>query len=115
MNSEKYTYRVQWSESNQEYVGTVAEFPSLSWLDKDISKALGGIVDLVGEVVADMEDNGEQVPQPLTMREYSGRFMVRTTPEMHMKLTAEAAEEHVSLNRLVNARIASEPVVLAEA
>ena len=29
---ELYTYRVEWSEDDQEFVGTVAEFPSLSYL-----------------------------------------------------------------------------------
>lgn len=28
-----YTYRVIWSEEDEEYVGLCAEFPSLSWLD----------------------------------------------------------------------------------
>ena len=27
-----YTYRVEWSPEDGEYVGLVAEFPSLSWL-----------------------------------------------------------------------------------
>ena len=28
---EHYTYRVRWSSEDGEYVGTVAELPSLSW------------------------------------------------------------------------------------
>jgi len=43
-----YVFRVQWSEEDQEYVGTCDGFPSLSHLDKDILKAFDGIVDLVG-------------------------------------------------------------------
>lgn len=30
--NDNYTYRVQWSEDDEEYVGLCAEFPSLSWL-----------------------------------------------------------------------------------
>lgn len=30
MDVNKYTYQVSWSEEDQEYVATVAEFPSLS-------------------------------------------------------------------------------------
>ncbi len=30
--AEKYTYRVQCSEQDGEFVGLCAEFPSLSWL-----------------------------------------------------------------------------------
>lgn len=35
MDINKFTYQVSWSEEDQEYVATVAEFPSLSWLDAD--------------------------------------------------------------------------------
>ena len=65
MDSKQYTYRVTWSAEDNEYVGLCAEFPSLSWLDAEQSKAFAGIVDLVGEVVADMVSNNEKLPVPL--------------------------------------------------
>ena len=43
-----------------------AEFPSLSWLDADQSKAFSGIEELVADVVADMVSNNEKVPTPLS-------------------------------------------------
>ena len=42
MSTEHYTYRVRWSPVDQEHVGTVAEFPSLSWLDADPRAAFDG-------------------------------------------------------------------------
>lgn len=66
MDSKQYTYRVTWSAEDNEYVGLCAEFPSLSWLDAEQSKAFAGIVDLVGEVVADMVSNNEKLPIPLS-------------------------------------------------
>ena len=59
----------------------------------------------MAQVVADLEANGEPVPDPLATRNYSGRFMVRIPPEVHRELAIKAAEEGVSLNRLVSARI----------
>ena len=50
-----YAYRVVWSAEDDEYVATVAEFPSLSWLHADQGKALRGLVELVVQVVADLE------------------------------------------------------------
>lgn len=47
MDSKQYSYHVIWSEEDNEYVGLCAEFPSLSWLDTDPSKALLGIIDVV--------------------------------------------------------------------
>ena len=45
-------------------------------------------------------------PNPLSDRTYSGRFVVRVPPETHRDLVIKAAEEGVSLNRLVSARLA---------
>lgn len=97
-----YTYRVTWSEEDGEYLGLCAELPSLSHLDSDQAAALAGIVSLVGDVVSDMAASGETPPQPIADRHYSGRFQVRTTPELHRRLALRAAEANLSLNRIVN-------------
>ena len=49
--SDHYTYRVSWSEEDEEYVGTCAEFPSLSHLAETKVAALQGIEELVADVV----------------------------------------------------------------
>ena len=45
-----YTYRVEWSPEDNEWVGLCPEFPSLSWLDPDKARALAGIERLVRNV-----------------------------------------------------------------
>ena len=102
---DQYTYRVTWSDEDNECVGLCAEFPSLSWLDATPEKALRGIRKVVAQVVADMRAHGEPVPEPISQRRYSGKFMVRVPPEVHRKLAMEAAEEDISLNRLVSAKL----------
>ncbi len=102
-NVEHYTYRVTWSPEDAEFVGLVAEFPSLSWLDADQIAALTGIRDLVSSVVADMD--ADEVPVPFSERRYSGEFKLRIPPELHRALVIKAAEENVSLNRLVSSRL----------
>lgn len=106
MDHRHYTYRVIWSEEDGEFVGLCAEFPSLSWLHASMAGALKGIVREVAGVIEDMQANGEAVPEPLSARSYSGKFQVRTTPERHRLLAMQAAEAGVSINRLVNDRLA---------
>ena len=101
-----YTYRVIWSEEDQEFIGLCAEFPSLSHLGEDQVSALKGIIALVTDVVLDMEGSGETPPMPIADRHYSGRFQIRTTPELHRRLAIRAAEANVSLNRMVNDQLA---------
>ena len=105
--SDRYTYRVTWSQEDNQYVGLCAEFPSLSWLASTPEKALRGIRRVVASAVKDMRTNREPVPEPLCSRRYSGKFMVRVPPEVHRQLAIEAAEEDVSLNRLVSAKLSS--------
>jgi len=88
---DRYTYRVTWSEEDREYVGLCLEFPSLSWLGR--------------ETVADLRRSKEPVPEPLSTRAYSGKFLVRLPPEVHRMLAMKAAESGVSLNRLVSSKL----------
>jgi predicted RNase H-like HicB family nuclease len=101
-----YTYRVTWSAEDGEHVATVAEFPSLSWLAPTPVEAYAGLENVVRDVLADLAESGEPVPEPLSEHTYSGKFMVRVPAEVHRRLAREAAEQHVSLNRLVSERLA---------
>ena len=103
---DKYTYRVTWSEEDEEFVGLCAEFPKLSWLAAGPEEALKGIRLVVKDCVEDMSGNGEVIPRPIATRKYSGKFMVRVPPEVHRHLATEAAENGVSLNRLASAKLA---------
>ena len=96
-----YTYRVTFSEEDQEYVGLCAELPSLSWLGKQREGALTGIVNLVVEVLQDMEQSGEHQPVPFNNREFSGELRIRIPPAVHRRLAIRAAEEKTSLNKLI--------------
>ncbi|CAN5286347.1 hypothetical protein BH09ACT3_BH09ACT3_12310 [soil metagenome] len=104
-NAEHYTYRVRWSAEDAAYIGTVAEIPSLSWAADTQADAFAGIRSLVTDVLDDMLANGETPPEAIADRSYSGKFMVRVTPEVHRQLAIDAAEQHVSLNRLAASRL----------
>ena len=104
--NDHYTYRVTWSEEDQEHIGLCAEFPSLCWLDQDPEAALKGIRQVVADVVADLAENGEHIPEALSTKKYSGKFQVRVTADTHRALVIKAAEKNVSLNRLVSESLA---------
>ncbi|AUO31892.1 antitoxin HicB [Acinetobacter johnsonii] len=58
----RYSFSVNWSAEDREFVGLCAEFPSLSWLDPDSDKARSGIERLVFDVLQDMSSTGEAIP-----------------------------------------------------
>ena len=102
---DKYTYRVTWSDDDREYVGLCAEFSSLSWLADTPEKALRGIRKTVADVVSDMQKNDENIPDPIAIRNFSGKFMIRIPPDVHRKLAIQAAESGVSLNRIASSKL----------
>jgi predicted HicB family RNase H-like nuclease len=102
---DRYTYRVTWSEEDQEYVGLCAEFSSLSWLEETPEEALAGIRKLVHECISDLKLHNESAPIALAIKDFSGKFMVRIPPETHRMLAIQASESGISLNRLVSSKL----------
>ena len=102
---DRYSYKIFWSEEDKEYVGLCLEFPGLSWLAKTPEATFREIRKVVAECVADMKNNGETPPTPFSSRTFSGKFMVRVPPDVHRELAMKAAEDNISLNRLINAKL----------
>ncbi len=86
------------------YIGLCVEFPSLSWLSKTPESALKGVRHIVSEVVQDIKKN-ESIPEPIAVKHYCGKFMVRVPPEVHRTLAIKAAEAGISLNRLASSKL----------
>ena len=105
IEQDRYTYRVTWSEEDEEYLGLCAEFPSVSWLADTPEETLHGIRQVVADVVMDLKVNNEVIPKPISIKKYSGKFLLRIPPETHRQLAIEAAESGISLNRLVSSRV----------
>jgi predicted HicB family RNase H-like nuclease len=107
VNVSHYTYRVAWSAEDGEFVATCLEFPSLSWLAGSQVDALQGLEAVVRDVVADLDAQGEQVPVPLSERQFSGKFNVRVGEHLHRDLAMHAAEDGMSLNQYVVKKLAA--------
>lgn len=95
----RYTYRAEWSPEQGEYVGRCIELPWLSQWAPTMREALAAVEDAADQFIAAREEDGDDVPAPLTERKYSGKFVVRTSPALHARLAVEAAEQNVSMNQ----------------
>jgi predicted HicB family RNase H-like nuclease len=100
-----YTYRVTWSDDDQEFIGLCAEFPGLSWLEATPEKALKGIRNVVSSALKDLRTTKEDIPEAFSIKNYRGKFVVRVPPETHRHLSIQAAESGVSLNRLISSKL----------
>ena len=100
-----YTYRISWSAADNEFIATVVEFPSLSWIAETREDALTGLTSVVEGVIGDMLKQGEEIPTPWDERHFSGKFHLRLGPELHKKVALAAAECHESMNTYVMKRL----------
>jgi hypothetical protein len=75
-------------------------------LAASVPEALNGVVALVADVVDDMSKSNETPPQPLSLQDFKGKIAVRVPPQLHRELATEAAEQGVSLNRLISQKLA---------
>lgn len=96
-----------WSVEDDKLVTTCAEFPSLSWLADSQGAAFQGLGDLVADTVADLEANGEGIPEPLSERSYSGKVNLRVGESLHRRLAMRATEGHLNLNQYVVQRLSA--------
>ena len=101
-----YNYSVTWAPDDNVYVATVTEFPSLAAHGDSQEEAFAELRIVVGDVVADLAQSGEPIPEPLSARRFSGRFNVRVPSSLHRELATDAAGEGVSLNQWVAAKLA---------
>jgi predicted HicB family RNase H-like nuclease len=97
----RYAYRIEWSPDEEAYVGSCIEVPFLKRAAATAQQALTDIAEAADQYVADAQACGEEAPTPLSERNYSGTFVVRTSRELHGRLAVEAAEQRVSMNQWV--------------
>jgi hypothetical protein len=86
-----YTYRVEWSPEDNEWVGLCDQFPSLSWLDPDKARALAGIERLVRNV-ADKEPAAVALGRKGGLKGGKARAE-KLTPEQRSAIARKAAQK----------------------
>jgi predicted HicB family RNase H-like nuclease len=97
---DKYLKLVTWSEKDRCYVGSVP-----GWIDDcchgdDEADVYRKLCEIVDEWIEIYGKDGRPLPRP-TNRNYSGRFVLRASPEMHRALAIRALSEGESLNTFV--------------
>lgn len=102
-----YSYNVAWSEADAEYVATSAEFPGLSALGGTPEEAVRDLHEAIGVAIEAYQSDGEPVPQPQFLSDFSGQFRLRIPKSQHAALSSRAQTEGVSLNALVQGFISA--------
>lgn len=92
-----YTVEVQKTEDG--YFAKVQELPGcMTWTEK--AEELGPMIeDAMATWIADALEDGDPVPEPRNLDDYSGKINLRIPKSLHRDLARRAEEEGVSLNQ----------------
>jgi antitoxin HicB len=82
------------------YVG-VKELPGCMSEGDTPEEAIEMIRDAMRGWIEIALEDGDPIPEPSILKEYSGKFIVRVPPSLHRDLAEMASEEGLSLNRFV--------------
>ncbi|MCH7699597.1 MAG: DUF2188 domain-containing protein [Chloroflexi bacterium] len=87
------------------YTAEVLEVPGAISEGGTPDETMAMINDALGGVIAVMLEDGETIPEPMGVDEYSGRFNLRLSTETHRLAALRAQLESVSLNQWVGQAI----------
>lgn len=98
--SDKYLKMVLWSKEDGCYVGSVPGWIDACCHGPDEAEVYRELCRVLEEWIEIYRKDGRPLPPP-TNRGYSGRFVLRTGPDMHRALAVRALGEGESLNSFV--------------
>ena len=94
----RYTKLVAWSDEDVCFVGSAPPLIGQCCHGKDEAKVYAELCQIVEEWVAVLEGEGHKLPEPLSAKKFSGRFVLRVEPALHRRLAAKALAAGESLN-----------------
>jgi predicted HicB family RNase H-like nuclease len=97
---DRYLKIVEWSEEDRCYVGAVPGWIGKCCHGEDEIKVYRELCSIVDEWIAIYKKEGRPLPPP-TNKKYSGKFVLRTGPDLHRVLVAHALNEGESLNNFI--------------
>ena len=100
-----YTYRTEWSIEDNCFISRVLEFPSLSTFGDTREESQRELDLVIEETLAWMIEDGENIPTPLSKKEYKGNVALRIPPETHRSVSILAAQEGISINQFITSLI----------
>lgn len=100
----QYSYEV--FEEEGDWFARIVEFPGCMSDGKTPTEAIRMVRDAARGWLQVGIENGDLIPEPMGVDDYSGRFVVRIPPTLHRDLVRRAEREGVSLNMFAVAALA---------
>lgn len=86
-------------ESGSYYYGRVMELDGCQSTGETFEEAYENLQEAMEGYIETKLENGFDVPEPINVDDYSGKFNIRIPKSLHFRLVMEAEKEGVSLNQ----------------
>lgn len=96
----KYMITIYWSDEDKCFVAEVPELPGCATHGNTFAHAAKNAEDAIATWLDGAKEAHIAIPEPVAAKKYSGKFVLRGTPELHRKLAIKALQKGKSLNGL---------------
>ena len=104
--SASYPRVIEWSDEDNCFIGSAPPLIGHCCHGKTEAEVAQQLSAIVEDLVEDVIDGKMAAPQPPPDRAYSGKFLVRVSPELHKRAVLQAMARGESLNQFVAERLA---------
>jgi predicted HicB family RNase H-like nuclease len=94
----RYLKIVEWSDADGCFVGSAPPLIGQCCHGKDETKVYAELCRIVEEWIETLAADGDELPEPLAAKKFSGKFVLRVEPALHRRLAAKALAAGESLN-----------------
>jgi len=92
-------------EGKTYFVAEIPDLPGCGAQGESIEEAIRNLEEAKNLWIEISFEKGYNIPEPVTEDEFSGKFLLRIPPKLHMRLTLEAKKEGVSLNQYIKRKL----------
>lgn len=97
----RYSIVVQWSDEDEGYIATTPELPGLSAFGKNQKEAIKEFLVAAKAFIQVLKETGEEIPEPNTLKPFSGQTRLRLPKSLHAALSNKAKQEGISFNTYI--------------
>ncbi|HEX3625542.1 MAG TPA: toxin-antitoxin system HicB family antitoxin [Verrucomicrobiae bacterium] len=94
----RYAKFVEWSDEDQCFIGRCPGIMSGGVHGSDEARVYAELCQAVEEMITLIHADGQELPEPLAAKKFSGKFILRVEPALHRRLAAKALAAGESLN-----------------
>jgi antitoxin HicB len=97
----KYLLNVRWSEDDQCYFGEFPELSGCATHGDSVEEVIRNANDAVETWLEAASLSGIEMPEPISLKKWSGVFTTRINPEIHRMLAIKARQAGKTVNKFV--------------